>query len=1785
MSSEHTRTTFISRDRSGTAFIRGLNTMGKKNKKKSTENKSDAKDSKDKESSSKDDRVMKFAPKDVGSKTKYHTFATVRDHIALKIQKDYEEGVDLANAIKSGVPFDPSSQEPVEKVSTLKDPVAQAAEQRRFGRQYDVKYEQWEKSKKRFKINSDNACALIFDDYCTKEMKDRLLETTDWDTVTSRDPLLILETIKNNAHSPVRSQYRAVLLVDSILNWFGIKQSNDEDLIDYFKRGKQLEEVWRTQMGRKCLEFFVSHDPEYLKAVAENDTDAKNKIVNDVYDEVAAYVMIRGADKNKYESFKTFLGQQYSLGIDQYPKTTKLVQNSLRQRKFDQKYYDLQKQKNEKAKKKADSKKTDGGGGTAKSESSGASFKQGKAKDLFCYCCGQDGHSSNKCPNKSKIAPNDWVIRKAAKAHMQKSSEEKESTADKATEKKDGGKKGWSWFQYPVDGGVPGQREFSGQQGKFDFLGNTIILDTGSTINATIMNPKFVHNVRESDSPILMSTNAGTKRLNMDADMEGIGTVKYDPEQKANIFGFSHLSDKYRITCDTEKDDAFYVHTENGIRRFGRKDRLYCYTPSDEYLEDVAGSKGSEATPSDSESDADESISENVISSFGIDIDENVNVQECHVIESVKENLAGFTDREISQARRARALYYMAGAPTIENFKHLLWANMIQDCPVTVKDVDLAEKIFGPDIGALKGRTVRKKPRVVRQDNIEVPDEIARTGDPLVLAMDPMFVNGMPFLAAIDDRIKFRSTVRLEDKKKEQLYSALDKILRAYNGAGYEFSEIHCDNEFKPIMDAVKDDMGVSMEYPPAKDHVPAAERNNRVIGERVRATYHRLPYKNMPRIMWEYLVFVSTAQLNWFPVKGGVSKYYSPHHLLKKRQLNYKRHFVVPFGSYVQANEENNPTNDNRPRSLDAIYLRPSSDRQGGHDLMHLATGELITRQRVWKLPITDRVISAVHALARRQGMKSLKIKDKHGVSLLPADWVAGVDYGVDKDVDEARDADYDPDSDDGSEGGGSAGSDSDSDDDDDSDGSDLEMDPITEDEINDLHRDADNDDEDDDPTQRDTPQRRGDENNDNQENAQDAEQDRDDVSHGNDDDAGIEGMPGEVTPERPGQQDEKSEADSGSISSSSSIDGIFREIRDNIGEAADQFRPVRSRLPPERLTYDHHQRELSEQEWKELEASHNISTVDLENVECQEYGPEQAVLAARIMTGINNYIMREGAPEDEKAYGQQYVIQKGIKMYGEDAINAAMKELDQLHKRQCFTPVSIKDMTPEELERAQNGIMLINEKRSGEFKGRYVFNGKNTREWIPKEDTASPTVAMESISQTAVIEAKEERDVATGDVPNAFIQALLDKWKKENQQYKPVQPDRVFMKITGILVTLLLRLAPEVYGPFVVYENGRRVLYVHVLRALYGMLVAALRWYETFTEDLLSIGFEINPYDPCVANRIIRNKQQTVCFHVDDIKSSHVDPEVNTMFLEWLNEKYGEFGKVKATRGKVHDYLGMTLDYSKRGTVKIDMTQYTTKMLTEFRQHFKLDGTAETPAAPDLFGRKGEEILDNDMKEIFHTFVAKCLFLCKRARPDIQMATTVLATRVQEPNRDDWKKLIRVLKFLNGTINDSLTLRADNLHSIKWYVDASFAVHPDFKSHSGAVMTMGQGAIQSGSSKQKLVTRSSCEAELVGADDMATKILWTKLFMEAQGYKIKRNVLYQDNKSTILLLKNGKRSSGKRTRALNIRYFFLHDQQEKGNLAVEYCPTGDMIGDYMTKPKQGKDFRRFRKAIMGIG
>ena len=147
-----------------------------------------------------------------------------------------------------------------------------------------------------------------------------------------------------------------------------------------------------------------------------------------------------------------------------------------------------------------------------------------------------------------------------------------------------------------------------------------------------------------------------------------------------------------------------------------------------------------------------------------------------------------------------------------------------------------------------------------------------------------------------------------------------------------------------------------------------------------------------------------------------------------------------------------------------------------------------------------------------------------------------------------------------------------------------------------------------------------------------------------------------------------------------------------------------------------------------------------------------------------------------------------------------------------------------------------------------------------------------------------------------------------------------------------------------------------------------------------------------------------------------------------------------------------------------------------------------------------------------------------------------------------------------------------------MKWYADAAFAVHPDMKSHTGYNMTWGTGSIISASRRQKLNTKSSCEAELVAADEAVSPLMWTKLFLQEQGCN-PTIVLQQDNTSAIKLEKNGKSSSGQRTRHLNIRFFYIKDLLDKKEFDVEYCSTEAMQADFLSKL-----FEKQMKWLMGI-
>jgi hypothetical protein len=237
-----------------------------------------------------------------------------------------------------------------------------------------------------------------------------------------------------------------------------------------------------------------------------------------------------------------------------------------------------------------------------------------------------------------------------------------------------------------------------------------------------------------------------------------------------------------------------------------------------------------------------------------------------------------------------------------------------------------------------------------------------------------------------------------------------------------------------------------------------------------------------------------------------------------------------------------------------------------------------------------------------------------------------------------------------------------------------------------------------------------------------------------------------------------------------------------------------------------------------------------------------------------------------------------------------------------------------------------------------------------------------MDALMLSIMIDAKERRDVAVADVEGAYLHADMDVY--------------TIMKIEGLDVDIMCEVDGD-YKQFVMMENGKKVLYLELVKALYGCVRSALLWYELFSSTLVHMGFILNPYDPCVANKLIDGKQCTLVWYVDDNKVSHVDLNVVSSVIAKIEER---FGKMTVSRGKEHEFLGMIITYNDDGTTTINMTRYVEEAINNFGEEIRR--VSNTPAANNLFEiDESSARLNNSKAEIFHSVVAKLLYISKRA------------------------------------------------------------------------------------------------------------------------------------------------------------------------------------------------------------
>ena len=313
---------------------------------------------------------------------------------------------------------------------------------------------------------------------------------------------------------------------------------------------------------------------------------------------------------------------------------------------------------------------------------------------------------------------------------------------------------------------------------------------------------------------------------------------------------------------------------------------------------------------------------------------------------------------------------------------------------------------------------------------------------------------------------------------------------------------------------------------------------------------------------------------------------------------------------------------------------------------------------------------------------------------------------------------------------------------------------------------------------------------------------------------------------------------------------------------------------------------------------------------------------------------------------------------------MKAVEKEMQQLYDWGMMIPVHKKCLTPEQRKEALAYLMFLKRKRCGKIKGHGCADGQKQRAYIAKEESMAPTVSTKAVFLSAVIDALENRDVAVLDVPGAFMKADIN--------------ELVHVRFTGEMVNMLLQIDKEMYKDYVVMEKGEQVMYMELLKALYGTLrTAHLFWQKLFKQLIDVWGFVPNKYNDCMVNKTINGHQMTVVWHVDDLKVSHIDAKEVEKFIQQMEETFGKDTPLSVSRGRIHDYLGMTLDFRNKGEVRIDMEHYIDMMLQDAPK--EMDGVSNMPVVVHLFKTNLEDpkLLGDEQKKIFAHLVMQGLYL----------------------------------------------------------------------------------------------------------------------------------------------------------------------------------------------------------------
>ncbi|KAJ9536691.1 hypothetical protein OSB04_un000164 [Centaurea solstitialis] len=441
---------------------------------------------------------------------------------------------------------------------------------------------------------------------------------------------------------------------------------------------------------------------------------------------------------------------------------------------------------------------------------------------------------------------------------------------------------------------------------------------------------------------------------------------------------------------------------------------------------------------------------------------------------------------------------------------------------------------------------------------------------------------------------------------------------------------------------------------------------------------------------------------------------------------------------------------------------------------------------------------------------------------------------------------------------------------------------------------------------------------------------------------------------------------------------------------------------------------------------------------------------------------------------------------------------------------------------------------------KARLVAKGYSQQEGIDYDETFAPVARIEAIRIFLAYAAHKNIKVFQMDVKSAFLNGVLHEEVYIEQPEGFVDPD-----------------FPD---------------HVCILdKELYGLKQAPRAWYETLTNHLLSNGFKRGTIDTTLFLKKEGDDLLLVQIYVDDIIFGSTNPELCTKFSKIMETEFE-----MSMMGELNFFLGIQVKQNPDG-IFINQSKYIKDMLKKFKMTdcslIKTPMPTGNLLRPDLAGKSVDQ-------KIYRSMIGSLLYLTA-TRPDIMFSTCFCARFQANPKESHLAAVKRILRYLKDTPEMGLWYPKDSSFELISFTDSDYGgCKLDRKSTSGSCQLLGDKLVSWTSKKQNCVSTSTAEAEYVAAASCCSQVLWMKTQLLDYGYKLKRVPIYCDSESAIAITSNPVQHS--KTKHIDIRYHFIKDNVEKGNIEMFFVQTDYQLADLFTKPL---DEKRFNFLVSKLG